>query len=335
MNFSTSISDSDAVPPQADRIHDRRYLKSALASFLACWLFFGAAAVAQIGASTPSATWIAGLYATKHRLADAMTQPKMLVVGGSSTLFGISAANIQQATAMPTINLGTHAGLGLDYLLHRAREFAKPGDTILLAPEYELYMANYKNSNTLVGYIFGHDPSYILTHPKILFELSLERLAYGLGLKLRLLPTVESNGYSAQELNANGDTTANLESRIGAVELAKLAKLEPFAVKSNVLDNPAAFQQIDAFIQWCREHQIKVIATWPSTLKFDVYAQPKYQRLFDDIQKFYQKTGIPIAGTAQEFMYDKSWLFDTIYHLHDRAVKSRTEQLIVRLKPFV
>jgi hypothetical protein len=337
MNFSTSTSNNASGFP--DRRHDssryRHYLKSLLIGFFASWLLFGVAAFAQIGASTPSATWMAGLYATKHRLADAVTQPKILVVAGSSTLFGVSAEMIQQSIQIPTINLGVHAGLGIDYLLHRAQEFAKPGDTVLLAPEYELYMSDYKNSNTLVGYVFGHDPGYILQHPQMLFELSLERLIYGLGVKLKVLPTQQSTGYDDKDLNGNGDSIANRESMIGEKQQAQLDTLEPFIVKSNVLENPAAFQKIKAFLNWCHDHKVNVIATWPNTLWFDRYAEPKYQRLFDDIHKFYETAHVPIAGTSREFMYEKSWFFDTIYHLHDRAVKARTEQLITHLKPLV
>jgi hypothetical protein len=334
MNFFTSTSNSASQVPDSNRIRYHRYLKSLLTSFFACWLLFGAAAFAQIGASTPGASWIDGLYATRHHLADPIKQPKILVVAGSSALFGVSAEMIQQTTQSPTINLGTHAGLGIDYLLHRAKEFAKPGDTILLAPEYELYMADYKRSNTLVGYVFAHDPGYILNNPKIIFELSLERLMYGIGVRLKFLPTIENSGYN-NDLNENGDIIGNSESLIDAEKRAKLAAVEPFPVKSNVLENPAAFQKLGKFLIWCRNNQVKVVATWPNTIWFNAYSQPKYQRLFDDIQKFYQNAGVPIAGSSRAFMYDKSWFYDTIYHLHDRGVKVRTEQLITQLKPLL
>jgi hypothetical protein len=334
MNFSTSTSNAASQEPNSHRIRNHRYLKSLLTSFFACWLLFGAAAFAQIGASTPGASWIDGLYATRHHLADPIKKPKMLVVAGSSALFGVSAEMIQQTTQVPTINLGSHAGLGIDYLLHRAKEFAKPGDTILLAPEYELYMADYKRSNTLVGYVFAHDPGYILSNPKIIFELSLERLMYGIGVRLKLLPTIETSGYN-NNLNENGDIVGNYESLIDAEKRAKLATVEPFPVKLNVLENPAAFQKLSKFLNWCRNNEVKVIATWPNTLWFDAYSQPKYQRLFDDIQKFYQKSGVIIAGSSRASMYEKSWFYDTIYHLHARGVKARTEQLIAQLKPLL
>jgi hypothetical protein len=318
-----------------DRLNYRRYLRSALVGFLGCWLIFGMASIAQIGSSTPAATWIAGLYATRHRLSDSVESPKMVIMAGSSALFGISAATIQQETQVPTFNLGTHAGLGVDYLLHRTKEFVKPGDTVLLAPEYELYMADYKRSNTLVGYVFGHDPSYILSHPKVLLELPLERMLYGMGVKLRLLPTIDTNGYHAEELNQNGDTTANQKSQIGEVQLNKLKDLRPIPLKAHILENPAAFEKIAKFIEWCRSNNIKVIATWPNTLWFDVYQQASYQRLFQDIQVFYEKNNVPIAGTSRQFMYDKSHFYDTIYHLHDQAVTTRTQELVSLIKPLI
>ena len=64
-----------------------------------------------------------------------------------------------------TVNLGTHAALGTAYILHLAQAVAKPGDTVLLVLEYELY--NYGKvdqtwaDKLLVDYLVSRDPAYL------------------------------------------------------------------------------------------------------------------------------------------------------------------------------
>src|SRR4051794_11320917 len=90
--------------------------------------------------------WVNRLYARKTIVAarrqDAgrtgAGRPRLVLVGGSGTLYGIDAELIERKTGVPTVNFGTHAGLGLRYLLTRARRELRPGDRVLLAPEYEL-----------------------------------------------------------------------------------------------------------------------------------------------------------------------------------------------------
>src|ERR1043166_5510292 len=68
----------------------------------------------NLGAPTASSKWEAEINQKKLLLAEKCRSPKLLVVGGSAALFGISAREIQNQTGYPTINLATHAALGSD-----------------------------------------------------------------------------------------------------------------------------------------------------------------------------------------------------------------------------
>ncbi|NEO00101.1 MAG: hypothetical protein F6K50_32935 [Moorea sp. SIO3I7] len=78
-----------------------------------------------------------------------------------------------------------------------------------------------------------------------------------------------------------------------------------------------------------------MIATWPNTIWFDVYQEPRQQYFFKSIEHFYQRLGVTILGKAEDFMYDKSMFYDTSYHLHDLGVNHRTQQLIDLIKPYL
>lgn len=93
----------------------------------------------NLGVPTGTSSWASELNKKKRLIAEATTSPKLILVGGSGTLFGVSAREIQQQTGWRTVNLGTHAALGTTLILDLAQAVAKPGDTVLLALEYELY----------------------------------------------------------------------------------------------------------------------------------------------------------------------------------------------------
>src|SRR5438132_6167383 len=116
-----------------------RYFAGLVAGFL---LVFGATVAAfylNLGVPSRLSSWAFQLTQKKRALAAQASSPKLLIVGGSATLFGISAKEIECETGYRSINLANHAALGPTYMLREAQRAAKSGDTVLLAFEYELY----------------------------------------------------------------------------------------------------------------------------------------------------------------------------------------------------
>src|SRR6201982_824882 len=71
----------------------------------------------QLGAPTKSSYWCFEMNRKKLEGAARISSPKLLLVGGSAPLFGVKAQQIENALSIPTINLGTHAALGTEYVL--------------------------------------------------------------------------------------------------------------------------------------------------------------------------------------------------------------------------
>ena len=90
--------------------------------------------------STPRAEyWLYDFLAVKTELVRAQQSPRILILGGSSSLFGIDAAHIQTSLKRPAFNLGLHAGLSLDQILLVGRNTARRGDLIVLTLEPVYY----------------------------------------------------------------------------------------------------------------------------------------------------------------------------------------------------
>ena len=309
----------------------KKYLNSVLLSFLLGWLIFIVAALYQLGAPTESSRWIYEVDTIKTRIAHSIETPKFLIVGGSNALFGISSQMITQELGIPAVNTAINAGLGADYILHRARSLAKSGDTVLLALEYQLYLPNSQNSKVLIDYVLARDPNYVLTHPWLILFLSFDRLKLGILAKFQTPPRTEGE-YQSHTINASGDETNNREADMTKQQHQNLKKWTPIKLENKLVQNSSEIKTIKNFINWCRQHNIKVIATWPNTIWFDRYQAPIYQELFQDIEKFYQSIDVLVLGTYHDFMYDISLFYDTRYHLNDRGRLYRTNHLIELLR---
>jgi hypothetical protein len=309
----------------------KKYLNSVLFSFLLGWLIFIIAALYQLGAPTESSRWIYEVDTIKTRIAHSIETPKFLIVGGSNALFGISSQMITQELGIPSVNTAINAGLGANYILHRAQSLTKSGDTVLLSLEYQLYLPDSQNSKVLIDYVLARDPNYVLAHPWLILFLSFERLKLGILAKLQTPPRTQGE-YQSQTINASGDETNNREADMTEQQRQKLKKWTPIKIDNKLVPHSSEIKTIKSFINWCRQHNIKVFATWPNTIWFDRYQAPIYQEFFQDIEKFYQSLGVPVLGNYRDFMYDISLFYDTRYHLNDRGMRYRTNHLIDLLR---
>lgn len=75
----------------------------------------------------------------KHaRLAmDAPT--KMVFVGGSNLSYGLDSAVVERELKVHVVNMGLNAHLGLRFMLDEIKAELRPGDIVVLSPEYEVF----------------------------------------------------------------------------------------------------------------------------------------------------------------------------------------------------
>ncbi len=336
-----------------------RYLRSILFGFLLGCILFLLAVFYQIGAPTEGNNGFDELFTSKSHIANSLKTPKLVVVAGSNALYGISCKTLHEETSMPCVNGGTGAGVGVDYVLYRARSWLKPRDIVLLPLEYEFYKDDGTPSNLLVNYVFSRDPKYLLsvdiiTQIRLIGGISFERLKQGVVAKLNpTQPRETDKRYKnvPQYLNEYGDRIDNQEGELSEdnlkyfksfleTDIHKRIKLIDDELKKNYnsgfLQTTYGIKSINKFVEWCKINNIQVIATWPNTLWFDGYKEPQQQNFFQSIEKFYKSISVPILGKPEDFMYsDRSIFFDTIYHLNDKGVRYRNQQLLTLLQPYL
>ncbi len=293
---------------------------------------------AQLGVPTRSTTWSYEINQKKLQRAASIQKPKLLLVGGSATLFGMQAELIQKTLDYPTVNMGTHAGLGIAYMLHLTEQAAKPGDTVLLAFEYNTYTFGIvRRDPVFVDYLLARDAAYFRSLPiearfEIAMMTSLPRLRKGLKNYFRperpapLVPI-----YHPSHLNLYGDQldheatnrqahTPNLYGRDAALAF-------------DLLKDIPASESIREFVSWARANNVRVLATYPNIMDNSIYKTPRARGALQRIQQLYAELDISMIGSFEESLLPPSAFLDTFYHLTREAARLRTERLIPHLSP--
>jgi len=317
------------------------YLRSLILTFLICILAFFFLVLFQINAPTQSSAWIDEIYQIKTDIARSIEQPKLVLVGGSEMLFGVSCQMIHKALEVPCVNGGTHAGLDTRYLLHAARPFLQPGDTALFSLPYDLYKDQGKLRSVLIDYVLARDPDYLssigwLSKTAFFTGVTFARIQEGYQAKLSPPAPDPFARYQSKNLNRYGDETINAKPGSEDEFAAEIAERGPQPEIKGYVETSYGMDRIREFADWCQQQNIRLLVTYPNTIWFDEYAnEPDRKAFFQSIEDFHQSLNVPIVGQYRDFLYDKSFIYDTIYHLNGKGVRQRTETLIEQLRPLL
>ncbi|TYL85898.1 hypothetical protein [Bradyrhizobium cytisi] len=277
--------------------------------------------------------WIQGIYDRKEGAAARIAGPKVVLIGGSATHFGFSAEQISRETGTQVVNLGTHAGLGADYILARAERSLKRGDTAILALEYHLLKAS-PPTEIASSFVPMFDPRYVagakaVEIPRFVWGISPQRLLFA--TVQRTIPHT-SPLYRIETVTELGDETAGSNGEITPTMRAAARSYPPIPALGLRSDMP--LPSIRSFVQWARAHGITVKYVWPPMVRRRAYASdPRYSELFDAIRSTFEGLGVQVLGQPSDFFLDEDELLDTFYHANRRGRFRMGHQLARVLDP--
>ncbi|MFZ5448087.1 MAG: hypothetical protein ACOZFS_05555 [Thermodesulfobacteriota bacterium] len=276
--------------------------------------------------------WIDSLLVKKETTANNIKENKLVFVGGSSTLFGIKTQYIQQRLGVSCLNFGIHAGLEIDYLLFRIKDILKPGDTVILTVEYPLFLYEGKFNNVTLDYILSYDRNFfnsLSTWDRIRYLACISPLKLASSLAKRLTFSSKEieigEGYNLATLNENGDETCNIGHHEEAINMRFS---QPFDIQRGDFQETPGLKVIRDFNRWCRGHHIDFYVTYASTMYFKEYDNAQYRHYFNELQRFFAEHNISTIGTPPDFFFAKDFFYDSQYHLNQKGMAIRTDQLI-------
>ena len=305
-------------------------------------LAFALAFMAWVGlvASQPNATsvatqWIKANYEAKESALRTIAEPRVLLVGGSSAVFGLRAGDMTGAFGVPVVNFGNHAGLGLAYNLERADRWVRPGDTVVLALEYELFGGD-SWTELLVEYVLADDRDYFLRQPwalvareTLLFDTW--RVLQGYGIARREAPKTLTGVYYAPHLDGYGDTFGNL----APLKEARAAR----SLLESGLERPSLAREnrelIARQVRAWQARGARVIAIAAPSVDLPGYHEARGMFALSSVEGFYSDLGIPMPLAPASALYPVENFFDSHYHLDLVGARMHTARVIEAIRPFV
>jgi hypothetical protein len=273
-------------------------------------------------------------YFSKRKLDISNRQmgPRLMIFGGSGSLYSVRAAQLDRELGVPAINWSTHAGLGLDYILFNAKRVLRHGDVAVLILEYEHFVL-HDPSWTLADFVLPSDLDYIQSlsiNGRISLLKTLAVNEYGWKIYDRWHSAPVDGSARLEALNDAGDLVINQKQDQKDFHRASLDRYTRMDAAASAI-NPLQLQKLAAFIGWCRSQGIHVVAGFPAFLDFPEYHSSPSKGFFTAIEQFYENLGVPMLGTAEDFFFPKSMFFDTWYHMSAEGATVMTAKLLAQL----
>lgn len=260
------------------------------------------------------------MYAYTRKMArlDSVAGPRLVLVAGSSAAFGFDGRELGNQLGVNVVNTGLHSGLGLRFMVDNLRDRLRPGDTVVLIPEYELFTDEY------YGYGEALTSAVVYSGPTALKTLDFKQwmtFLAGVPGHLRLNHSVPPEGYKSSNFNEIGDEVRHLTCTPKPADLRRL----PF---DGAVDD-AALADFKRKIEGLEAMGCRVVVLW-STCVDSYYRQslPGIERLGAEFRKY----GIEPAAAPDYFVVPDSMAFDSVHHLNADGVRENTRRLVSLLR---
>ena len=260
------------------------------------------------------ADWIHHLFLRKEvALHLVPIGPRVLVVGGSGCLFSLDAAVLERELRQPVVNLCSHAGVGLMYMLARARRHARAGDTVLLAIEYRaLNLSPLSQSDVKWNYFTSWDRRHYLEHGVLDAYKILYRIPFADIWKSREGWRKLRDGYTddikyvydVMSMTPNG----NLHESLGHRE-PLLGTLEAQFIPPSEY----AGQLVASFAGWARGNGVRVLSAYQA-LALDPPDYWRKKEYFAAMPAWWKRLGIQPMGTPEDAVWPTAYFMDSLAH---------------------
>ncbi len=273
----------------------------------------------------------------KHTRLTSINSPKLVIIGGSNTAFGIDSELLENELEMPVVNMGIHVGLRLEYMINEAKPFIGKGDVIVLLPEYtHLYYdveAGFTKAFYRANEVFPEAMNYI--QPAKIPNAFLQTYADLLQTKLKvlLIPTGAEQSkhvirnqkvYRRQSFNDQGDMVAHLSMSPQGF-LKRDDMFEQFLEDEISTEYFSLTNEFNEFVKSKGGKFMMSMAPTPEAVYLEDVGQT-IKTVLDAGANY------PILGSPGDFVYPDSMFFDTRYHLIKESRFDRTKKLADLLK---
>lgn len=266
-----------------------------------------------------------------YRLRMTETEPRIIVIGGSSVAFGINSQMMEENLGMPTVNFGLYGPLGTAIMMDLTRGHIHEGDIVILAPETDHQtMSMYFNGEamwdacdsdfTMLFKVRPHDWGEMLGSFWTYAQKKFQFYLYG---------KPQPDGvYDHDSFNEYGDIDFRRDEPVmnDWFDPEVLVDLDPSIVDDDYID------YVNRYIAYCELQGATVYWSWPPmnglSVKQDLAGMLEYATF---VREHFH---CQMISDITDYIMDAGYFYDTNYHVTDRGVIEHTAQLIQDISNF-
>ena len=262
----------------------------------------------------------------KYDRLHSIEEPKLVVVGGSSVVFGTDCAMIEKYTGMPVVNFGLYAALGTKLMLDLSRPAIGEGDVVVLSPELDPQTMSLYFSSEQTLMAFDDDFS-------MFWDLDVDNKLSVLGGmwrfavdKLRLIHTdrdIDPPGvYNAKNFDERGDLVYD---RPHNVMNAHYDPNKRITLTEELLD-PEFIDYLNEYIADCERRGATVLFAYCPMNGLaidgqDAVARGEFHEYLDSV------LDCEIIGNIEDAVMEAEYFYDSNFHLNDAGRTLRSIRL--------
>ncbi len=263
---------------------------------------------------------------------------RVIFVGGSGIYSALDSELIERRLGRPVRNVGLWAGFGITAVLREIRPYLRPGDVVVLVPEYGMIYDDHldasrkwiftlspiRNFRALYGGSLADARSFALDFISLI-RYKVEAIPYAAreAIRLRDPGIFTAGGYVDYRkfFNAHGDSYRIFPAAASPDRIAHRNE-DYFSVASY------REQSLVNVNEFCRDERSRGVET---LLVFPAYPREEYEQFQGGLRQYEARLrtelACPILGTPRDFLYPYLLFTDTIHHLGIEGKRRRSERL--------
>lgn len=266
----------------------------------------------------------------KARLAEETGGERILLVGGSSLPYSVECDTVSEAFDMPCINLGATAYLGMELYLEIVRQNLHPGDIVVLAPEFSMYMRFISYSTLWMA--LENDLHMYRYIPASYYTGLLENFIDYAGLRLsRVEAGMVPEGTPAEQYSEVGGFGPWGDLTFDRVQgwSEGASRGDTINVGPNLL-TPEVMDAMNRFYADAQAVGARVYLTWAPFCEQVVGTGEEGVWAFEEALR--AQCDIPMISHSIDGIWPRDYFYDSNNHLTREGMRMRTEILVEDLQ---
>lgn len=303
------------------------------------------AAILGVIVAIPDDTDILLVSRLKNERLATLPSPKIVLIGGSNLAYGADSLAIETATGCPVVNMGLNGFLGARYLLSEPADQLRDGDLAVIAFEYDTY---YSSVDGRPDSLFGVAKARLGAFEHMTWRQRLSVLQISPYIAqaklLRVMGEAERtilNGITGREIRPAWYPSSEEEQFVADIETlagfndrgdltSHLGVDYPYTNFDGLDLTPENFdpETVALVIDFVRRVEAKGVDVMVS---FTPTARDYYEANRAGVEEVYDLLTAAVPASVprrpEDFLFDRSNFFDTVYHLRREPRAERTRIL--------